>query len=132
MGSRLQFVHWITYQRYNGWINTYDVWGNSGVGACRLLKQDGRQDARPPHRQDVCATWSFLNLQIGARLHVICARLQLLYAHLFQEPAVIDLLRGDHLKPLRELTVPIVSFHAHERAARLVDPEQNVGVLGLP
>src|SRR5438094_9910148 len=44
---------------------------------------------------------------------------------------VVDLLGGDHFKALRELAIPIVAFHFHEGAARLVDPQQNIGILRL-
>src|SRR6266480_2227859 len=62
---------------------------------------------------------------------MICAGLEFFDAHLFQEPATPDLLPGDHFKALRELAIPIVAFHFHEGAARLVDPQQNIGILRL-
>ena len=73
----------------------------------------------------------FLNFQISARLHMIRAGLEFFDAHLFQEPAIVDLLGRDYFKPLHELGIPIVALHAHERAARLVDPQENIGILRL-
>jgi hypothetical protein len=78
-GGRV-FALYIGYQIYNGWINTNDVWASRCVA---FLRRMAGSDARLPHRQDVCVSWSFLDLQISARLHVIRAGLQLLDAHLF-------------------------------------------------
>ena len=78
-----------------------------------------------------CTCRLFFDFEISARLRVIRAGLQFLDPHLFQEPAIVDLLRRDCFKPLNELGVPIVTLHPHERPARLIDPQENIGILGL-
>src|SRR5207247_8970093 len=41
------------------------------------------------------------------------------------------LVAGDHATTLRGLAIPTVAFHFPEGAARLVDPQQNIGILRL-
>ena len=62
---------------------------------------------------------------------MVRAGLQFFDAHLFEKPAVVDLLGRDDFKTFRELGVPIVALDPHERAARLVDPQENIGILRL-
>jgi hypothetical protein len=52
--------------------------------------------------------------QIRARLDVIRPGLELFHAHLFQEPASFDFLRGHYLKAFDELRIPVVPLHAHQ------------------
>ena len=72
-----------------------------------------------------------LNFQISARLDFVRAGLHFFHAHLLEKPAVVDLLRGNDFEALRQLAVPIITFHPHERAARFVDPKQDVPVLRI-
>src|SRR6266704_4642865 len=87
--------------------------------ACEVVSAQARTHALPS------------NFQISALSGVICPRLELFDAHLFQEPASLDFLRRHDLKPFNQLSVPVVAFHSHQCAARLVYPQQYVGILRL-
>ena len=54
-----------------------------------------------------------LYLQVSACLDVIRRGLELLNAHLFQEPASLDFLRGHNFKPFEQLPIPVVTLHPH-------------------
>ena len=55
--------------------------------------------------------------------------IELFDPHLFQKPAAFDFLRGDDFKAFRELGVPIVALHLHQRAGVPIHPEHDVRVL---
>src|SRR5437667_10441 len=115
-------------QKKTFWQRVAEFFGNGGdKKKVAVQPRNGAQPSRParkPERVEVTSPRLYVgNLSFDATESDL---FELFDAHLFQEPAALDFLRGHYLKAFHQLRIPVVSLHAHQCAARLVYPQQHV------